>query len=112
MKTVLQLTLLCAVVACGEDAPRLKEISATQFRQVLQCGARNATAKPGCETDREQLLRIESVRIEPTGASSARYVITYRDQGPKGREVVYAEFPGEITNELTAAGIMYSVKPR
>ena len=114
MRTLLSCCLSLAVVisiaSCAEhkNARKEREIDAATFRQTLQCGAQPAGSQPNCETFRSEAKRIESVNVEPRGQNSARYVITWRDRGT--RDVVYAEYPGKITDEMTAAGIMYSVK--
>ena len=99
-----------SIAGCNDDPPARKEheIDAATFRQTLPCGAKTAGADSACEHFRDEAKRIESIRIEPRGQGSARYVITWRDRGT--RDVVYAEFPGKITDEITAAGIMYSVQ--
>jgi len=101
------------VLASACDEPNIrkeKQIDAASFRRTLQCASRRVTPPADCESVREAARNIESIRIEPTGPSSARYVITLRDRGT--HDVVYAEFPGQITNEITDADIPYSVKSR
>jgi len=56
----------------------------------------------------EQAKLIRDVEIQPGPNSDARYVITYKAGGPKA--VVNGEYPGKITDMLTAAGIEYEVK--
>ena len=80
------------------------------FRRTLQCGAPKAEKTAQCEQLRWELQNFERVRIEPTGPSSARYVIYWKSE-PTHR-VVYAEYPGDITRELVEARVPYDVKPR
>jgi cell division protease FtsH len=60
--------------------------------------------------DKEKAKDIESIRIEPRGHDDARYVITYKSKTEKA--IVNAEFPGEITKQIYAAGINYQVKSK
>ncbi|HEY4244080.1 MAG TPA: ATP-dependent zinc metalloprotease FtsH [Kofleriaceae bacterium] len=60
--------------------------------------------------DKDEAAKIQDVKIEPRGESSARYVVTERQGGPKS--VIYAEYPGEITKDLRAAKIEYAAKPK
>jgi len=114
MRTLLSscssLVVIISMAGCTEqkNARKEHEIDAATFRQTLQCGAHPADSQPNCETLRGEAKRIESISIEPRGQNKARYVITWLDRAT--RDVVYAEYPGKITDEITAAGIMYSVK--
>lgn len=109
MRTVLALALVLVLTpACDEQKVRKeKQVDAASFRRMLQCASRRATPPADCESARDAAAIIESIRIEPTSPSSARYVITRRDGAT--RDVVNAEFPGQITNEITDAEIPYSV---
>ena len=105
---------ILAVAGCSTDRDanddRMKQIDAATFRSMLQCGDPAIRDQPRCEGLREEVFRVESVRVEPRDKGSARYVVTMKDSSRKN--VVYAEYPGKILDELTAARIMYSVKPR
>lgn len=82
-------------------------IDAATFRKTLQCGDPTAANDQTCEPYRDKVRNLESVRIEPRENNSARYEILLKDRAV--HDVVFAEFPGKITDELTAAGIPYSV---
>ena len=105
---------ILAVAGCSTDRDanddRMKQIDAATFRSMLQCGDPAIRDQSRCEGLREEVFRVESVRVEPRDKGSARYVVTMKDSSRKN--VVYAEYPGKILDELTAARIMYSVKPR
>jgi hypothetical protein len=89
------------LIACGgqrddrSDDFKMKEIDATRFHAML--------------ADKDEGSRIENIRAQPLGHDSARYVITFKNTNTK--DVVYAEFPGKIIDEIIAASIPYSVKP-
>ena len=53
---------------------------------------------------------IEKITIEPRGHDDARYVLSMRNTSKK--QVVYAEFPGALTEKIRDAGIAYSVKSK
>jgi hypothetical protein len=91
---------IALLIACHDrdvrdDDFKMKEIDATSFHTMLG--------------NKDEASRIEAIRVRPLGHDSARYVITFRNTGTK--DVVYAEFPGKIIDEIVAAGIPYSVKP-
>lgn len=88
----------------------MKEIDAATFRATLQCGDPASANEPRCAGLREDLREIESVRVTPTGNGTARYVITMKTSATK--QLVRAEYPGKILDEMTAARVPYSVKPR
>lgn len=103
-----------SIAGCSTDRDanddRMKQIDAATFRSLLQCGDPAIRDQPRCEGLRDEAYLVESVRVEPRDKGSARYVVTMKNSGTKN--VVYAEYPGKILDELTAARIMYSVKPR
>jgi hypothetical protein len=108
--------LLAVVVLVGCPAKNpdqgMRPMDAASFRQLLQCASTRleGSAADACRGRLEDARRIEKIRIEPTGKDSARYVVTLNNTSQKS--VVYAEYPGKITDELTAAGIAYEVKAR
>ena len=104
--------LLLLLVACAtsEREERVKEIAATTFREMLQCGDPAMRNQSRCDSLRDDVVNIESVRVEPRANGSARYVITSRSSQIKN--VAYAEYPGKILDEMTAAGVLYTIKPR
>ena len=53
---------------------------------------------------------IKEVSVQPGGNDDAKYIVTYEGSVPKS--VVYGEFPGEITKQLSDANIKYSVKSK
>src|SRR5262245_13829724 len=112
MRTLIAVSVMVAMSACEDERPlrREKQIDAASFRRTLQCASRRTTPPPDCESSREAAHLIEQIRIVPTGPSSARYEILLKNTGVPN--VVYAEFPGQITNEITNAEIPYSVKAR
>jgi hypothetical protein len=111
----MRVALLVALCACStaEEAPvvKVKELDAASFRAMLQCGGPALQNEPRCDGEIRNALRlIERVRVEPTGKGSARYLITMLSDATT--RVVYAEYPGKILDEMTAAGVPYNVKPR
>ncbi|MCX5748568.1 MAG: ATP-dependent zinc metalloprotease FtsH [Proteobacteria bacterium] len=74
------------------------ELDVMTFRQQL--------SKP------EEAAKIEKIVAEPRGHDDARYVITYKAQSPNKKSVVFAEFPGKITEQINDANIQYSVKAK
>jgi hypothetical protein len=92
---------IALLIACGRehgdrsDDFRMKEIDGTFFHAMI--------------ANKDEANRIMEIRAQPLGHDSARYVITFKNTGTK--DVVYAEFPGKIIDEIVAAGIPYSVKP-
>jgi cell division protease FtsH len=61
--------------------------------------------------NKEDAARIERITIEPRGPNDARYVVTMKNTNP-AKQVVYAEFPGKLTEDIRGAGIPYSVKSK
>src|SRR5262249_25854117 len=80
-----------------DSSSKEKEIDATTFVQKL--------AKP------DEAQRIEKIAIEPRGHADARYVIHLKSGSPS-KEVVYAEFPGTLTEEFRKRDIQYTVKSK
>ena len=70
----------------------------------------DVTAFVGLINNAEEKGRIERITIEPRGHDDARYVLTMRNTSQK--QVVYAEFPGTLTEKLRNEGIAYSVKSK
>jgi hypothetical protein len=108
--------LLAVFAACSneraledEDA-RMKEIDAATFRATIQCGDPAIANEPQCADLREHVSDIERVRVIPDGKGAARYVLTMKTSATKN--LVRAEYPGKILDELTAARVPYNVKPR
>ncbi len=60
--------------------------------------------------NKDKAKDIQEIKIEPRGRDDARYVITYKNKPEKS--IVDAEFPGEITKEIYAAGVTYQVKSK
>jgi hypothetical protein len=95
--------LLDAVIADGiayqvrpdgvEDDPHVFHVDAASFHRELRCA-------DGCDT-------FESIEITPLGADAARYLISHRDR--LRPDVVYAEYPGHLLDEIRAAHIAYTV---
>jgi len=75
---------------------RMKEIDAMSFHVLLG--------------DKEEIDRIESIRAEILGPDHARYVISLK--GTRSKQVVYAEFPGTIVQQIQDVKIAYSVKAK
>ncbi len=69
---------------------------ATAFRADLQ--------------DKDKAANIQEIRIEPRGHDDARYVITYKNKTDK--DIVNAEFPGKLTDQIAEAKISYQVKSK
>jgi hypothetical protein len=105
---------ILAIAGCSTDRDanddRMKQIDAATFRAILQCGDPTLRDQPRCEGLRDEALLVESVRVEPRDKGSARYVVTMKNSQRKN--VVYAEYPGKILDEMVAAGVLYNVKPR
>jgi cell division protease FtsH len=59
--------------------------------------------------DKDRAKRIEKVVVEPRGRNDARYVVTYTD---KKVAVVYGEFPENLPDAMSTAGIQYAVKAK
>ena len=104
------LLLVVLLVGCKDDPyADVKQMDVTTFRAMLQCAARTP-AVGSCEELRNEAFLIEKVRAEPDGKGAARYLVWFKNTArPKA---VFGEFPGKITDEMVAAGISYSVKPR
>jgi len=79
-----------------DSSSKEKELTVTEFRELL--------AKPD--------HGIQEVRVEPRGHDDARYVITMTTSPNNTKQVVYGEFPGQITQEIYGAKIKYSVKSK
>src|SRR5690242_8730645 len=80
-----------------DSSSKEKELDVTAFQQLL--------------TNKEEANRIERISIEPRGHDDARYIVTMRN-GTPAKQVVYAEFPGDLTKDIRNAGIAYSVKSK
>jgi cell division protease FtsH len=79
-----------------DSSSKEEELDVTAFRAML--------AKP------EDAGNIQKIQAEPRGHDDARYVVTMKTN--KVKQVVYAEFPGMITQEIYNAKIPYSVKSK
>jgi len=79
-----------------DSSSKEEEIDAMTFRADLE--------------NKEKAKEIERIRVEPRGHDDAKYIITRSNK--KVKEVVNAEFPGKITDEIKAAGIKYEVKSK
>jgi cell division protease FtsH len=79
-----------------DSSSKEKELDVTGFRAQL--------------ANKEEAAKIESIKAEPRGHDDARYVVTYKATPTKSN--VYAEFPGNIVNEIYGANIPYSVKSK
>jgi hypothetical protein len=108
--------LLVALCACSnqraqdEEDAHMKELAASTFRAILKCGAPAMRDLPRCSAALDLLHTFESVRVEPLGKGSARYV--FKVKTDRITRFVLAEYPGKVLDELTAAGLPYSVKSR
>ncbi|HTJ46524.1 MAG TPA: AAA family ATPase, partial [Kofleriaceae bacterium] len=60
--------------------------------------------------DKSKASQIESVKVQPGQRHEAKYVITYKATGTK--TVVYGEYPDNLTQAMSNAGIQYEVKPK
>jgi len=73
-------------------------ISMTQFRETLQCGAR----EPRCN-DAIAISAVKIVKLD----ERARYEVTRTG----GTDVAYGEYTGRIVDELRASGIVFTESP-
>src|SRR5262245_38544697 len=80
-----------------DSSSKEKEIDATTFEALLK--------------NKEEAAKIERIAVEPRGHDDARYVLTMRNSTP-AKQVVYAEFPGEITKTIRENNVVYSVKSK
>ena len=69
---------------------------ATAFRADLQ--------------NKDKASNIQDIRIVPRGHDDATYIITYKTKTDK--DIVNAEFPGKLTDQIADAGISYQVKSK
>jgi len=69
---------------------------ATAFRADLQ--------------NKDKAANIQDIRIVPRGHDDATYIITYKTKTDK--DIVNAEFPGKLTDQIAEAGISYQVKSK
>jgi cell division protease FtsH len=81
-----------------DSSSKEKELDVTAFRGML--------------VNKDEASKVESIKAEPRGHDDARYVITMKNDPQGTKRVVYAEFPGTITQEIYAAGIPYTVKSK
>ena len=58
----------------------------------------------------EKASQIEQVEIQPKGNDTAKYVVTYKNGGPKA--VIHGEYPGQIVEQITASDVKYSVEQK
>ena len=79
-----------------DSSSKERELDVTSFRQQI--------------ANKEEASKIEKIKVEPRGHDDARYVVTMK-QDPVKR-VVFAEFPGTITQDMFNAGISYEVKSK
>jgi cell division protease FtsH len=79
-----------------DSSSKEKELDVTQFRTSI--------------LDKDEASKIQEIKAEPRGHDDARYVVTYKNTNTKA--VVYAEFPGKITEEIYNSHIPYSVKSK
>ncbi len=69
-----------------------------------------ATAFRADLKDKDKANNIQDIRIVPRGHDDAMYVITYKTKTDK--DIVNAEFPGKLTDQIAEAGISYQVKSK
>src|SRR5262245_53225997 len=81
-----------------DSSTKEKPWDATSFRATLN--------------NKQDAPNIDKIEIEPRGHDDARYLITDKRDPQGQKKVVYAEFPGQITQEIYAAGIQYTVKSK
>jgi cell division protease FtsH len=94
-----------------DSSSKEKEMDASAFRTLLQCRSKKAEANANCTPERrDEAATIEKIAIEPRGRDDARYLVTMQKDATK--RVVYAEYPGSITNEIRDAEINYTVKSK
>jgi len=94
-----------------DSSSKEKELDASAFRTLLRCRSKGVENVPACTPEkRDEAQTIEKIQIEPRGRDDARYVISMQKDTTK--RVVYAEYPGSITNEIDGAGIVYTVKSK
>jgi len=79
-----------------DSSSKETEIDATAFRALL--------------ANKDEASKIAEIKAELRGHDDARYVVTYKTKNTKS--VVYAEFPGKITEEIATAGIPYSARSK
>jgi hypothetical protein len=108
MRAAALLVVLCACPTT-RSTPEMKELPASLFREILQCGEPARIHDTTCLPLHEDRHAIESVRVIPDGKGAARYVITMKTSSV--RTLVRAEYPGKILDEMTTAGVMYDVRP-
>ncbi len=72
----------------------------------------DVTAFRGMLASKEQASNIDKIDVEPRGHDDARYVVTMKNDPSGTKRVVFAEFPGTITQEIFNAGIAYNVKSK
>ena len=78
MRAALIAIVLVTATCPREREERVKEIAASTFRSWLQCGDPAVRNQSQCEDLREDLAKIETVRVEPRANGSARYVLTMK----------------------------------
>ncbi len=81
-----------------DSSSKEKPMDVTEFRGLLE--------KPDASKG------IEKIDVEPRGHDDARYIVTMKNDPQGTKRVVYAEFPGTITQEIYKANIAYSVKSK
>ena len=72
-----------------------KELSVLKFKDQI--------------ADVKKAAEIERVDIRPAGRDNAKYIVTYKNGGPKA--IIHAEFNSEMTGALSKANVEYKVKP-
>jgi cell division protease FtsH len=80
-----------------DSSTKEKDLNTNEFRTML--------AQP------EEAAKIEKIQIEPNGRDAARYLITLKAD-PATKRVMYAEFPGKLTEQIADAKIQYTVKAK
>src|SRR5262245_48766184 len=79
-----------------DSSSKEKELDVTTFRGLL--------------VNKEEAAKLESVRAEPGGHNTARYVVTMKSDPTK--RVVYGEYPGKLGEDIDRAGITYTIKDK
>src|SRR5262245_26296455 len=60
--------------------------------------------------NKEEAGKIESITVEERGQHSAKYTVTMKSDATK--LVVYADYPGTFTKEISEAGIPFTAKSK
>src|ERR1041385_8630567 len=104
LKTILIWALLILMFVsiysmCTDSSSKEKELPGGVTEFVAKIAANEENGRP-----------IERIMVEPRGHDDARYVLTLKNTSQK--EVVFAEFPGTLTETIRNAKIPYSVKSK